>query len=266
MSPPPFTPKKPRGQRGARAFTLVELLVVVAIIGILMIVALPAYNNYSTKSKFTEVVLATAPTKTAIATCAGTGDCVSGGAISVATTTTGATPTLLVPNAANTASNAPNAMAVWTAAWEADGLNPSTAAQFAGSYMSSGYAVIQASPTQLCFSTNGISCAFPDRPSIASFNQFYAPNAAILNGTAVTPTSTSAMNLPCVGPAATGCSPPTKYAASVSFDGSGDITATAQVTSGLNGETFVLMPQYSGGRVDWSVSGSCKTRAGGALC
>src|SRR5471030_2658800 len=99
----------PSAAKKPNAFTLVEVLAVVAIIGILMIVALPAYNNYSTKSKFTEVVLATAPTKTAIATCAGTGDCVSGGAISVATTTTGATPTLLVPNAANTASNAPNA-------------------------------------------------------------------------------------------------------------------------------------------------------------
>src|SRR5476651_732703 len=68
-----------------KGFTLVELMVVVAIIGIFGIIALPAYNNYSTKSKFTEVVLATAPTKTAISTCAVSGDCVSGGAITLGT-------------------------------------------------------------------------------------------------------------------------------------------------------------------------------------
>ena len=46
----------------------------------------------------------------------------------------------------------------------------------------------------------------------------------------------------------------------------GTITATAQSSSGLAGETFVLIPEVSGGRVDWSRSGTCKTRAGGALC
>src|SRR5450830_1812383 len=86
--------------QGSRGFTLVELMVVVAIIGILMIVALPAYNNYSTKSKFTEVVLATAPTKTAIATCAGTGDCVSNNAIALtlaSSSSSGAVAGLYVP-------------------------------------------------------------------------------------------------------------------------------------------------------------------------
>ena len=63
-----------------------------------------------------------------------------------------------------------------------------------------------------------------------------------------------------------GCAPPTKYVATVNNDVSGVITATTQSTSGLNAETFVLIPGYSAGRVDWSTSGTGKTRAGGALC
>ena len=72
------------------------------------------------------------------------------------------------------------------------------------------------------------------------------------------------MVLPCVG--SSGCSPATKYVASVSYSAAGVITATAQASSGLKSETFILAPQLSGGRVDWAASGSCKTRAGGALC
>ena len=71
----------PRGHAG---FTLVELLAVIAILSILAAVALPAYNNYTIKSKFTEVALATAPTKTAVSACAVSGDCISAGAISLA--------------------------------------------------------------------------------------------------------------------------------------------------------------------------------------
>ena len=149
-------------KKSASGFTLIELMIVVAIIGILAAIAIPAYNNYTTKAKFTEVVLSADPTKTAVAVCATTGDCVSGG-------------------------------------------------------------------TTISLSLVG--------------------SAAI----------------PCVGSGA-GCSPSTKYAQSVSTDDGGDITATAGTSSGLNGETFVLSPQFSGGRVDWIKSGTCLTRAGGAIC
>ncbi|PCI81895.1 MAG: pilus assembly protein TapA [SAR86 cluster bacterium] len=47
-------------------FTLIELMIVVAIIGILAAVALPAYQNYSNRAAFSELVLAVTPLKTAI--------------------------------------------------------------------------------------------------------------------------------------------------------------------------------------------------------
>jgi type IV pilus assembly protein PilA len=49
-----------------KGFTLIELMIVVAIIGILAAVALPAYQNYSNRAAFAELVLAATPLKTAV--------------------------------------------------------------------------------------------------------------------------------------------------------------------------------------------------------
>jgi len=65
-----------------QGFTLIELMIVVAIIGILAAVAIPSYQNYTLKAKYTEVVAAAAPIKTAIETCISVGDCgTAGGAV-----------------------------------------------------------------------------------------------------------------------------------------------------------------------------------------
>jgi type IV pilus assembly protein PilA len=49
-----------------KGFTLIELMIVVAIIGILAAIALPAYQDYTTRAKVTEVVLAMSKCRTGI--------------------------------------------------------------------------------------------------------------------------------------------------------------------------------------------------------
>lgn len=53
--------------KNTKGFTLIELLIVIAIISILASITIPSYKHYLTRARFTEVILATEPFKTAIA-------------------------------------------------------------------------------------------------------------------------------------------------------------------------------------------------------
>ena len=58
-----------------QGFTLIELMIVVAIIGILAAVALPAYNNYTDKARYSELIMSVAPIKAALSVCGQSGQC-----------------------------------------------------------------------------------------------------------------------------------------------------------------------------------------------
>ncbi len=55
--------------RAQRGFTLIELMIVVAIIGILAAIAIPQYQDYVTRSRWSDNFQTIAPLKQAIAEC-----------------------------------------------------------------------------------------------------------------------------------------------------------------------------------------------------
>ena len=110
-----------------KGFTLIELMIVIAIVGILAAVALPAYQNYTARAKFTEVVNSTAGVKGAVEECVAI-TYNAGDTVIAACGTAGFTQVAVAANGANQGSY------VDTVAVSAAGAITATATATAGAY------------------------------------------------------------------------------------------------------------------------------------
>lgn len=235
-----------------KGFTLLEVTMLVLIISILAAISIPVYNNYTAKSSFSAVISGAMPTLAAIGTCASTGDCVSGGQL----TLQGVLPT--------NGGSSYAAIAAIESGYYSTTIDPSSGLTLAAlygdtpqalnsdaqSWYSSGWSAMQdpSNPSVYCMSLGGV-CGIMRVPA-SVFNSYYAAWA---------------LNIPCIGTSVL-CTAPTKYVATAAANGDGSVTATAVNNYGLKGETVVFVPSFFNGRIDWSTSGTCKTRAGGPIC